>query len=86
MTAHFEGGTVIPITFPTGYLRVSSSETPSTSYDAGLNAWMSYQTVAVGATGLSTISFITASVTGLPLNANVRLRPWSRQKASESVR
>ncbi len=65
------GGTVIPISFPTGVLNISPSNAPSTSYSAGTNTWTSYQTVAAGATSLSTVSFISGSMTGLPLNAQV---------------
>ena len=64
-------GTVLPISFPTGTLNISPTNVPSTSYDTGTNTWTSYQTVAAGATSLSTVSFITGSMTGLPRNAQV---------------
>ena len=64
-------GTVLPIAFPTGILNVSPSNTPSTSYNAGTDTWTTYQTVAPGATSLSTVSFITGSMTGLPRDAQV---------------
>ncbi len=53
----------------------TSVTTASTGYDAASNTWTTYQMLTLGATSLSTISFITASATQLPANAQVRSRP-----------
>ena len=65
-------GTTTPVSFPAGTLNVAHANTPSTSYSASTNEWTTYQTIDVGATTLSTVSFITSSMTGLPKNVAVR--------------
>ena len=62
----------VPIHVPNGFLVVSPTIlTPSTSYDGPSDTWTTYQTIAVGATGLADISLITSAVAPLPANAQV---------------
>ena len=65
-------GGSLPISFSDGFLIIAPGTTPTTMYDGTANAWTTFQDVPVGATSLSTLSFITTSTTQLPANAQVR--------------
>ena len=66
-------GMTLPISFPDGFLFITPPGTaPSTTYDGGANAWTTFATVPLGATSLSTLSFITASATQLTSTTQVR--------------
>ena len=63
---------MLSIPIPTGYTGVAPQVTSTaTSYDTGSNYWATYQPIAVGATSLSVVTFITAGIVALPAGAAV---------------
>ena len=61
---------------PTGYLGVSpqiAASSVGTYYNTTDNFWVTYQTIAAGATNLAAITFITTGVVQLPANSVVRV-------------
>ena len=63
------GGKTLSIPIPTGYAGFAPAITSAaTSYNASSSYWATYQSVPSGATGFSTVTFITAGVVQLPAN------------------